>query len=191
MKACSRRLQLGMLLIAGSFSSPLWATPTTCTISDTGVAFGNYDPTSGGSGNAINGSITVTCTPGCTLSVLGICLLGTFDGLNSTITLSQSANNGSYSPRQLRGGAGYLLNYNLYVDINHTMIFGSGSSGTSDITYCFTGVGVSNCSGANYTGNPASGSSQSLTIPVYGLLPASQNVGAGTYTDTLTATITF
>jgi spore coat protein U-like protein len=177
-----------LLLIASGFSSPLWADPTTCTISDTGVAFGNYDPTIG-TANASLGSINVTCTPGCALPIIIVCL--GYNGLASTITLSASATNGSYSPRQLLGSGGQLLAYNLYLDINHTTIFGNGSSGTSDVTYCFTGANVSSCSGATYTGSPAGPNSQSQSVPVYGLLPAGQNVSAGAYTDTLTATITF
>jgi spore coat protein U-like protein len=177
-----------LLLIAAGFSSPLWADPTTCTISDTGVAFGNYDPTIGAANTSL-GSITVVCTPGCTVPIIIVCV--GYNGLNSTITLSASTSNGSFSPRQLIGSGGRTLAYNLYVDINHTTIFGNGSSGTGDVTYCFTGSNVSSCSGATYTGSPAGPSSQSQTVPVYGLLPAGQNVSSGAYADTLTATVTF
>ncbi len=185
-----RHLLLCMLLLtASSFSSPLWASATTtCTISDMGVAFGSYDPTIG-TATAANGSITVTCTPGCVLYVL-VCLSG-YEGVDATISLSPSSSNGLFAPRQMLSGGGQMLAYNLYLDVNHTMIFGNGSSGTSDVTYCFTGVNIASCSGATYTGSPAGANSQSQSFPVYGLLPASQNVSAGAYTDTLTATVTF
>jgi spore coat protein U-like protein len=188
MKPSHRHLLLCvLLLIAGSFSSPLWATATSCTIGDTGVAFGNYDPTIG-TANTASGSVTVTCTPGCAIPIIIICL--GYNGLNSTITLSPSSSNGSFSPRQMLGG-GQILAYNLYLNMSHTTIFGNGSSGTSVVTYCFTGANVSSCSGATYTGSPAGPNSQSQVIPVYGLLPASQDVSAGAYTDALTATVTF
>ena len=177
-----------LLLVASGFSAPLWADPTTCTINDTGVAFGNYDPTSG-TANASTGCIGVTCTPGCALPIIIICL--GYNGLSSTITLSASSSSGLFSPRQMIASGGRSLSYNLYVDPGHTTIFGNGGSGTSDVTYCFTGANVASCSGATYTGSPAGPGSESQAIPVYGLLPARQNVSAGAYADTLTATITF
>lgn len=78
---------------------------------------------------------------------------------------------GSYSPRRLSGGA-HTLSYNLYTDPLRTMVWGDGSAGTASVTGAFALPGA-------------------IDHTVYGRLPAQQNVGAGVYSDTITATINF
>ena len=80
------------------------------------------------------------------------------------------------------------LNYNIYVNAADTEIFGGGTGNGVNGTYyyylCYAG-GTVFCAG---------GSGQSGTqyiAPMYGLLPAQQDVGAGLYTDTIIATITY
>lgn len=63
------------------------------------------------------------------------------------------------------------VNYQLYLDAAHSTIWGDGTAGTSTAT----GTG--------------SGLSQSLTV--YGQVPAQTTPAPGTYSDTITATITF
>lgn len=72
--------------------------------------------------------------------------------------------------RTMTGPGSYSLNYALYRDASHTLNWGDT-------------VGTDTKSG---TGNGAD-----QVVNVYGLAAHSQNVGAGDYQDTITATITF
>lgn len=78
---------------------------------------------------------------------------------------------GSYSPRRLAGGS-YTLAYNLYADALRTVVWGDGSGGTTTVSGAFALPGA-------------------IDHTVYGRVPAQQNVGAGTYTDTITVTLNF
>ena len=69
--------------------------------------------------------------------------------------------------------SGNSLNYNLYTDATYTSIWGSGSGGTSS---------VSKTNGSGETGS---------TITIYGKIPAEQDVYAGSYSDSITITISF
>jgi len=93
---------------------------------------------------------------------------------SATITLGQGANPASISTdaspsRRLSNGSGGFLNYNLYQDSSATLIWGN-TNGTG-VVINDTGTGV--------------------TKTVYGKIPLGQNVPAGSYTDTVVATITF
>lgn len=90
--------------------------------------------------------------------------------MSYTVLLS-AGDAGSYSPRKLSGGA-HTLSYNLYTDPLRTIVWGDGSGGTTSITGAFALPGA-------------------IDHTVYGRLPAQQNVGAGVYSDTITATIDF
>lgn len=85
---------------------------------------------------------------------------------NYTISLSPGA--GSYASRAMTSGS-HTLNYNLYSDATRTTVWGDGTASTVTI------------SGSGTTGNP----------PVYGRIPARQNAYVGTYSDTITVTLTF
>jgi len=195
----------GALLVLLLLGASLWvprAQATTCTVStaSAGVAFGSYIPTSG-SANTANGTLSLTCTPDCTsplpvtlcVSALGV-VLG-YNGVNASIALSIGGGT-SYTARLLRSGTN-TLGYNLYSNSGYTTIFGNGSGGSSVVTYCFTGGTVLSCSGATYVGAPASGlgglagTPQTQLIPIYGRIPASQDAAVGSYSDTLTVTVTF
>jgi spore coat protein U-like protein len=89
-----------------------------------------------------------------------------------TYTATFSAGNGTLAARALRSGVN-TLGYNIYKDAAYTQILGSGSGGTATIA------------------NTNSGSGTGPTHTLYGLIPAGQDVPAGSYTDTLTITITF
>jgi spore coat protein U-like protein len=80
----------------------------------------------------------------------------------------------TFNPRRLLQG-GEALNYNLYRDAARTNIWGDGTGGTGTYTQLII----------------LSLLGQTITVPVYGRIPASQNVGVGTYTNTVTATILF
>lgn len=89
-----------------------------------------------------------------------------------TYTATFSAGNGTLAARALRSGVN-TLGYNIYKDAAYTQILGSGSGGTATIV------------------NTNSGSGTGPTHTLYGLIPAGQDVPAGSYTDTLTITLTF
>ena len=78
----------------------------------------------------------------------------------------------SFTPRQLRMG-GEILNYTLYLDSTRTTIWGDGTGGSQ----------------AYVQANPPNGGNIDLTV--YGRIPPGQDVSAGTYSSTVTATIFF
>jgi spore coat protein U-like protein len=89
-------------------------------------------------------------------------------GTNYTISLSPGS--GTLTARVMTGG-GNQLDYNLFTDSTHLTVWGDGTSGS--VTVSGTGTG----SNTAYT--------------VYGLIPAKQNVPAGSYSDTITVTVTY
>jgi spore coat protein U-like protein len=83
-----------------------------------------------------------------------------------------SGSSGNVAARQMqRSGGGGTVNYQLYVDSGYASAWGDGSAGTT----MATGTG---------TGNPVS-------INVYGRVPAQSTPMPGSYSDTITATISF
>jgi len=89
---------------------------------------------------------------------------------NVTIVLSKGSST-TFSPRTLKNGSN-ALNYNLYLDAARITVWGDGTSSTS----VYSSASVSN-------GN--------IVVTVYGRIPAAQDVSAGAYSDSLTATINF
>ena len=90
---------------------------------------------------------------------------------NITISLSKGASS-SYNPRLMSKGA-EVLSYNLYRNAARTNIWGDGTSGTAVYSRA----------------NPPNNSNVNLVI--YGRVPAGQDVSAGTFSDTVSATINF
>lgn len=78
----------------------------------------------------------------------------------------------SFDPRQMRQGS-EILTYNLYRDASRNTIWGDGTGGTQSYFQLFV---------------PRN---QNINVPVYGRIPAGQDVSAGIYTNTVTATIQF
>jgi spore coat protein U-like protein len=66
------------------------------------------------------------------------------------------------------------LFYNLYLDAARTVIWGDGSGGTQ----------------ALFVRNPQ-GNNQDIAVPIFGRIPARQDRGTGTYTDTIIVTLNF
>jgi spore coat protein U-like protein len=128
-----------------------------CVISTNNLNLGAFD---GATDLAQSADITVRCT-------------------NATpyeVELSTGAS-GSYGNRTLSNGTA-TLNYNLYTDAGHTLIWGDGTTGgTSSATGTGTGMALG----------------QTKTHTVHGQLLASANANAdlGTYIDTITATIRY
>lgn len=78
----------------------------------------------------------------------------------------------SFDPRQMRNGA-ETLNYNLYLDSTRTTIWGDGTAGSQAYTQA----------------SPLP--NRNINVDVFGRIPAGQDVSAGIYSNTVTATIQF
>lgn len=139
-----------------------------CSVTATDYSFGSYDPTSTTANTSGSSTISVTCT-------------------NSTayvVALSYGANGGTQSNRVMKDSGTDTLNYNLYTNAGTTNVWYDIADGC-DLT---SGSGSSDC--ASGTGN--TGSTVSATdYTVYGKIAAGQNVPAGTYTDTITVSVSF
>jgi spore coat protein U-like protein len=96
------------------------------------------------------------------------CDILTFPNVRITLTRGASP---SYSARQMKCGPETML-YNLFLDTARTQIWGDESEGTSAYYQQYWGFGQYN-------------------VNIYGRVPASQDVGVGTYNDTVTIVINF
>ncbi len=133
--------------------------------------------------------------PSCSFSTVSSLPFGTYNPYSLTpvqvgggsITFSCNAKNvsvtvdldmGSYSPAfgqrrmKLAGGADYLA-YNIYYDAAYSQVFGDGTGGT-----------------VNYSATTGSKNSRN-SIPFYGELPSGQDANVGSYSDSVTVTISF
>lgn len=160
-----RRVLAAMLL----GSAGLWSVPAlaviTCSVTAGSVAFGAYDPLSGGNRDS-TGSVTVECTRS---------LFSAFT-VNYEVRLN-AGNRGSFTPRAMNAGAD-TLEYNLYTDPTRTTIWGDGSSGTvsqsGSLSWVLFQFGT-----------------KTQTFTTYGRIFGAQFVPAGTYSDTITVTVLY
>lgn len=120
----------------------------------------------------------------CTVTPQGVSF-GSYDTLSSTaldgvgninVTCDLSASfsvslstggSATFDPRRMAAGTD-TLNYNFYTDAARTIIWGDGVT-TSNVSATGTNV----------------------DLPVYGRIPALQNVPANSYADTITVTVTY
>jgi spore coat protein U-like protein len=133
----------------------------TCTVASTPVGFGVYDPLSA-TARTSTGTVTVSCS-----LISGISLLVAYN-------IQLSAGSGSYTSRLLKTATA-SLGYNLYTDNTYATVWGDGTGATVRVYDSYLlGLG-----GAviNYT--------------AYGRIPATQNVRAGSYSDTIIVTVTY
>lgn len=133
-----------------------------CTIAANPLAFGSYDPVTA---NSSTGSDAITTT-----NLFVTCT----DGSSATITLGQGSNAASGSTddtplRRMASGGGAFLNYSLYQDEGLSTTWGNSSE----------------------TGEAYLGTGTTTSVTVFGDTVKGQSVPAGTYTDTVIATITF
>lgn len=131
-----------------------------CTINVTPISFGNYDAFSSIPLDA-TGTITINCV----------------DVVWAEVKLGVSSSSGTFNPRRMRrSGGADLLDYNIYTNATRTVIFGDGTGGTEAIEI------------HKPPGTPRP-EPWSRSISMYGRIPPGQDVSAGTYSDTLTATV--
>jgi spore coat protein U-like protein len=141
-------------LIAGALvAGERPASAQNCSVSTTSISFGVYDVFSTVP-LASTGSLTLRCMFASTAAVW----LGKGNAMTN-------------NPRQMASGVN-RLSYNLYVDANHTAIWGDPNPNHRDVAVSW------------WWWWPT-------TVTVYGLIPAGQDVPAGSYTDTVTVTINF
>jgi spore coat protein U-like protein len=141
------------------------ATHVRCTVSAGGLAFGVYDPLSA-LGDASTESLNVTCNAH-----------GNGSATVSPIVTLSTGLSGSYATRTMFSGAN-ALNYNIYLSTAYNQIVGDGTGGSVvGTTTPFVVV--------------AGGSSVTVNWTLYGLIPPSQNVLPGSYSDTITVTVTY
>lgn len=86
--------------------------------------------------------------------------------LSPVVTVSLGSGGGSVADRRMTAGA-TQLHYNLYRDASRLIVWGEGSASVTSAIVL------------------------NLDLPVYGRIPALQNVPAGTYLDAITVTITY
>jgi spore coat protein U-like protein len=126
------------------------------------TALGFGNYTPGNGAVTANSTITVNCTK----------------STGYTIALNPGSTTGdAYTQRLMTAGAGATLQYNLYTTAALTTVFGDGTSGAT-ATDAGTGTGMANA----------------LQYTVYGQLPdnaTNQASTPGTYTDTITVTVTY
>jgi spore coat protein U-like protein len=89
---------------------------------------------------------------------------------NITVDLDKGGSS-TFTPRRMIKGT-EPLTYNLYLNAARTTIWGDGTGGTSRYS----------------DPNPPN---KDTIVTIYGRVPAGQDVTAGAYTDTVTATITW
>ena len=143
-------------------------------------------PTGGFNTSTVNFNISATGSSACAISANPLSF-GNYTGslLNATSSISVTCTNGTnynvglnagtatgatVTKRSMTGPASALLGYKLFRNSSYTLNWG-------------------NTVGTDTVAGRGTGSGQSLTV--YGQIPAAQPGGIGTYTDTITATITY
>jgi spore coat protein U-like protein len=86
------------------------------------------------------------------------------------VTLS-AGNSGTFAVRQMLSGTSQL-GYNLYLDPARATVWGDGTGGSSVLNVALSASGWT-----------------TITQPIYGRIPAGQDVASGTYLDTITVTM--
>jgi spore coat protein U-like protein len=160
-------MRSAIALVAASLLAPIpnatAAVTFTCTVSANGIAFGNYNPLSP-SGDAAVGSWSVTCNA-----------IGSGSAtVSGTLSLS-TGSSGTYAARTLKSGT-HSLQYNIYLTPGYAQVLGDGSAGTF---------------APSDSGTVTAGQVYQITGSMYGYMPPSQDVPAGSYSDSIIVTVTY
>lgn len=103
-------VRLARLVLAMAVLWLPYSAKAQCTITASGLIFGQYNPLGGETVDG-RGDIEQVCS----------------ESTSYTIELSQGQ--GTYSPREMNS-AGDLLEYNLYTDVSRLIVWGDGTGGT-------------------------------------------------------------
>jgi len=144
------------------------ALAASCSVSVSPAIFGSYD-------NTLNESAVAT--------ISGTCSKGDPadpDMTGATLTLSTGSSNG-FNPRQMTKGSD-RLDYNLYTSAARTIVWGDGTAGTGTVAAL-----TIQPNGRFLNHN----SSRNFAIPAYGRIPGNQDAVPGTYSDTITVTMSY
>lgn len=166
-----RPLRAALLLCFGLVLTlhPGGAQAQSCSASAPTLPFGSVDVVSGNN-YPVSANITVSCN-------MGLLSAGT---INYSICVGVPGASGS-TPRSMNS----TVNYNLYADSAHSTVWGTygGSPGLPNPP---DPVSLT-------TASLLLGGSASTTVPIYGYLQSGQNtsVAAGSYSQTLTATLNY
>ena len=137
-----------------------------CTISATPIAFGAYDPVSGGNVTA-SGTVVVACTKGATSTYIGL----------------GNGSNYSGSSRYMDGGVAHdKLAYTLVQPVSATPLAACPAYGANTAWGSTSGT-------SPVIGTPTSKTAR--TFNVCGQIASGQDVSVDSYTDTVVATINF
>ena len=136
-----------------------------CSVSTTGLGFGDYDPLLATPDDS-TANVAVTCTR--------VIFVDPFS-IGYTLRLSRGSS-GSYAQRRMNAGTAQL-NYNLFRDAARSQVWGDGTSSTATVAGTASFVWFQ--------------TSQTINHTMYGRAPAQQNASPGNYTDTIVLTITF
>lgn len=94
------------------------------------------------------------------------------DTLPAFVVALSKGSSSTYTPRTMTSGAN-TLQYNIFNSTAYTSVWGDGTGGTQTRSY------------------PGSSTVRTATGTGYGRIPAGQYVAAGSYTDTITVTVTY
>ena len=142
---------------------------TLCTVTATPIVFGTYGLATSGGGASSNSALYAngTVSVGCTASS------GQGSSSSYAVQLS-SGSSGSYNPRTMLTNGSNALNYNIYTTANYQTVWGDGTGATSTVA------------------GTANGINAPTVYTTYGQIPAGQYLpAAGTYTDTIIATVVY
>ncbi len=90
-----------------------------CTVTASDLDFGALDPLSGA--QIAVGEVSVDCT-------------GVIDVAPSVVTTLNAGQWGAISARKLRDASGNLLNYNIYTNAQHSIVWGDGTGGSASVS---------------------------------------------------------
>lgn len=133
-----------------------------CEMTASALSFPNYLP---GSGTTLHATATLSIQ----------CSSGTN---NPTLSLNAGSSGGTMANRLMLGPSGSKLQYNIYTSASYSTVLGDGTGGSSNLPVTI----------------PSTAFTTPVTVTVYGQLldsAANQTAAAGSYSDTVTATLTY
>lgn len=114
MKRAVRPILVLLIILAG-ISKANFAL-SDCSINSTSINFGNYDVFSNSAVDSA-GTITIRCTS---------------DVVKANVTMGPSSASGTINPRKMKRLPGTdFLEYNIFINVTRTVIFGDGTGGTT------------------------------------------------------------